>query len=57
MEEHLKKKNLGFDTVKEMVILELLEGVMNVLQNNKVIDVGNVAEAYHVYMLQIIFTP
>ena len=42
--------------MKEIVILELTEGVMNALQNNEVIDVGNVAEAYQVYTLQIIFT-
>ena len=55
-EVHLEK-DFGFDTVKEIVILELVEGVMNTLQNNEVIDVGNVAEAYKVYMLQIFFTP
>ena len=43
--------------MKEIVILEIVEGVMNALQNNEVIDVGNVAEAYQVYTLQIIFTP
>ena len=43
--------------MKEIVILELIEGVMNALQNNEVIDVGNVAKAYQVYTLQIIFTP
>ena len=32
--------------------------MMNALQNNEVFtDVGNVTEAYQVYMLQIIFTP
>ena len=51
------KEGFGFDTVKEIVILELVEGVMNALQNNEVIDVGNVAEAYQDYTLQIIFTP
>ena len=30
---------------------------MNALQNNEAIDIGNVAEAYQVYMLQIIFPP
>ena len=45
MEEHLKKKkDFGFDTVKEIVILELVEGVMNVFQNNEVIDVCKVAK-------------
>ena len=43
--------------MKETVILELVEGVLNALQNNEVIDVGNVAKVYQVYMLQIIFTP
>ena len=42
MEEHLKKKDFGFDT--EIVILELVEGVMNVFQNNEVIDVCKVAK-------------
>ena len=42
--------------VKEIVILELGEVVMNALQNNEVFDVGNVTKAYQVYMLQIIFT-
>ena len=55
--EDFGKEDFGFDTVKEIVILGLIEGVMNVLQNNEVIDVGNVAEAYQVYTLQIIFTP
>lgn len=43
--------------MKEIVVLELVEGVMNAFQNNVVIDRGNVAEAYQVHMLQIIFTP
>ena len=51
------KEHFGFDTVKEIVILELVERVMNALQNNELIDVGNVVEAYQVYMLQIVFTP
>ena len=38
------------------IILELVEGEMKTYQNNEVIDVGNVAETYQVYMLQIIFT-
>ena len=46
MEEYLGKKDFGFDAVKEIVILELVEGVMNALQDNEVINVGNVAEAY-----------
>ena len=37
-----KKKDFGFDT--EIVILELVEGVMNVFQNNEVIDVCKVAK-------------
>ena len=53
-----EKKDIGFDTVKKIVILEPVEGMMNALQNNEVFtDVGNVTEAYQVYMLQIIFTP
>lgn len=40
------RNDFDFDTVKEIVILELLEGVMNAVQNNEVIDAGNVAEAY-----------
>ena len=40
------KKDFGFDAVKEIVILELVEAVMNALQDNEVINVGNVAEAY-----------
>ena len=55
MEKHLKKI-LCFDRVKEIVVLELVDGVMNTLQNIEVIDVDNVAEAYQVYILQIIFT-
>ena len=43
--------------VKEIVILELAEEVMNALQNNEVFNVGNVAKAYQVYMLQLIFMP
>ena len=39
------KKDFGFDGVKE-IILELVEGVMNALQNNEVINVGNIAEPY-----------
>ena len=30
---------------------------MNVLQNNEVIDVANVAKTYQGFMLQIIFQP
>ena len=40
------RNDFDFDTVKEIVILELLERVMNAVQNNEVIDAGNVAEAY-----------
>ena len=43
--------------VREIFILEPAEEVMNALQNNEVSDVGNVAKAYQVYMMQIIFTP
>ena len=43
--------------VREIFILEPAEEVMNTLQNNEVSDVGNVAKAYQVYMMQIIFTP
>ena len=43
--------------MKEIVVLELADKVMNALQNNEVFNVGNVAKAYQVYMLQIIFTP
>ena len=43
------EKGFGFDTVKE-IISERVEVVINVLKNNEVIDVGNVAEAYQVYI-------
>ena len=43
--------------MKEIVVLELADEVMNALQNNEVFNVGNVAKAYQAYMLQIIFTP
>ena len=43
--------------MKEIVVLELADEVMNALQNNEVFDVGNVAKAYQIYMLQTIFTP
>ena len=43
------EKGFGFDTVKEIAISERVEVVINVLKNNEVIDVGNVAEAYQVY--------
>ena len=43
--------------VREIVILEPAEDVMNALQNNEVFDVGNIAKAYQVYMMQIIFMP
>ena len=55
IEEHLEKRT-GFDTVEEIVILKLVDGVMNAPENNKDIDVGSVANAYQVYMLQIIST-
>ena len=53
----ISKKRLCLDTVKETVVLELVDGVVNAIQNIEVIDVDNVAEAYQVYILQIIFTP
>ena len=46
-----EKKDFGLDKVKEIVILELVGGVMNALQSNEVIDVGKVAKVYKVYML------
>ena len=39
IEEHLEKRT-GFDTVEEIVILKLVEGVMSAPENNKDIDVG-----------------
>ena len=44
------EKGFGFETVKEIVISERVEVVINALKNNEVIDVGNVAEAYQVYI-------
>ena len=44
------EKGFGFETVKEIVNSERVEVVINALKNNEVIDVGNVAEAYQVYI-------
>lgn len=48
-----RKKNFGFCTVKEIVILELVEEVMKVLQNNELIHIVNVAGAQQVHILQL----
>ena len=53
VEEHLKKKGLWFDTVKEIVILEL---VTNAFQSGEVVDVGKVVKASKLYVLRIVFT-
>lgn len=53
VEEHLEKKGFWFDTVKEIVILEL---VTNAFQSGEVVDVGKVVKASKLYVLRIVFT-
>ena len=42
--------------MKEIVILELVGGVMNAPQSGEVVDVGKVVKASKLYVLRIIFT-
>lgn len=53
VEEHLEKKGFWFDTVKEIVILEV---VTNAFQSGEVVDVGKVVKASKLYVLRIVFT-